>query len=46
MLKKPGYHSLKWTRVDEKGKKVSAGVYFVILNDAEKTYTEKLIIID
>ena len=41
-----GYHRIAWRGTDAHGRRVAAGVYFYRLESAEKTLTQKMLIVD
>jgi hypothetical protein len=45
-VKEPAYYKVKWNGVDDRGRKVPAGVYFVRFDSKEYRQTRKLILIN
>jgi flagellar hook assembly protein FlgD len=45
-IKEPGEYQIIWNGIDNKGRKLSSGIYFLKANYEQKSFTKKLIFID
>jgi len=45
-MHKPGFYSVMWDGKDNRDRELSAGVYFCLLKDEDKTVTRKAVLID
>ncbi len=43
---KPGFYSAAWDGKDDRGRELSAGIYFCLLKDDEKILTKKVVLIE